>query len=77
MDKEGAAPPFPSSPPPLSPLLLIQQGREGVLLPVGVGLLLARLLLAGRTLLRLELALVFPKEEGVMQHSSVSISLTF
>ena len=41
--------------PPLSflspssfPLLLIQQGREGVLLPVGVGLLLARLLLAGR-----------------------------
>ena len=43
-------------PPPLSflspssfPLLLIQQGREGVLLPVGVGLPLARLLLAGRT----------------------------
>ena len=31
------------------PLLLFQQGREGVLLPVGVGLLLARPLLAGRT----------------------------
>ena len=30
------------------PLLLFQQGREGVLLPVGVGLLLARPLLAGR-----------------------------
>ena len=27
--------------------------------------------------LRLELALVFPEEEGVMQHSSVSISLSF
>ena len=31
------------------PLLLFQQGREGVLLPVEVGLLLARPLLAGRT----------------------------
>ena len=30
------------------PLLLFQQGREGVLLPLGVGLLLVRLLLAGR-----------------------------
>ena len=28
-------------------------------------------------LLRLELALVFPKEEGMMQQSSVSISLSF
>ena len=44
---EGGAPPFlplslrfPPSPNPT---------REGVLLPVGVGLLLARLLLAGRT----------------------------
>ena len=27
--------------------------------------------------LRLELALVFPEEEGMMQHSSVSISLSF
>ena len=30
------------------PLLLLQLGKEGVLLPMGVGLLLARLLLAGR-----------------------------
>ena len=29
------------------------------------------------TLLRLELALVFPEEEGMMQQSSVSISLSF
>ena len=28
-------------------------------------------------LLRLELALVFPEEEGMMQQSSVSISLSF
>ena len=28
-------------------------------------------------LLRLELALFFPKEEGMMQQSSVSISLSF
>ena len=28
-------------------------------------------------MLRLELALVFPEEEGMMQHSSVSISLSF
>ena len=49
LDKEGAAPPL-SFPPSLLPSpLLVQQGREGVLLPVGVGLLLARLLLAGRT----------------------------
>ena len=34
---------------------------------------------AGRRdgLLRLEVALVFPEEEGVMQQSSVSISLSF
>ena len=45
----GARPPLPffSTPPPF-PLLLFQLGKEGVLLPVGVGLLLARLLLAGR-----------------------------
>ena len=48
LDKEGAPPPFLSSSLLPSPLL-VQQGREGVLLPVGVGLLLARLLLAGRT----------------------------
>ena len=29
------------------------------------------------SLLRLKLALVFPKEERMMQHSSVSISLSF
>ena len=44
----GAPPPF-LSPSLLPSPLLVQQGREGVLLPVGVGLLLARLLLAGRT----------------------------
>ena len=44
----GGAPPF-LSPSLLPSPLLVQQGREGVLLPVGVGLLLARLLLAGRT----------------------------
>ena len=50
LDKEGggAPPPFLSTSLLPSPLL-VQQGREGVLLPVGVGLLLARLLLAGRT----------------------------
>ena len=49
LDKEGGgAPPF-LSPSLLPSPLLVQQGREGVLLPVGVGLLLARLLLAGRT----------------------------
>ena len=44
----GGRPPFL----PLSlllPLLILQLGKEGVLLPVGVGLLLVRLLLAGRT----------------------------
>ena len=35
---EGAAPPFPSPLPPPSPLLLLQLGKKGVLLPVGVGL---------------------------------------
>ena len=44
----GRRPPFPSSLPPLSPLLLLQLGKKGVLLPVGVGLLLARPK-AGRT----------------------------
>ena len=44
----GRRPPF-LSPSLLPSPLLVQQGREGVLLPVGVGLLLARLLLAGRT----------------------------
>ena len=39
---------FPSSPLSL-PTLLLGQGKEGVLLPAGVGLLLARPLLAGRT----------------------------
>ena len=49
LDKEGGRrPPF-LSPSLLPSPLLVQQGREGVLLPVGVGLLLARLLLAGRT----------------------------
>ena len=43
----GRRPPFLSLSLLPSPLL-VQQGREGVLLPVGVGLLLARLLLAGR-----------------------------
>ena len=48
LDKEGGRrPPF-LSPSLLPSPLLVQQGREGVLLPVGVGLLLARLLLAGR-----------------------------
>ena len=47
---EGGGAPFPSSPPPLSPSSPNPtRKREGVLLPVGVGLLLARLLLAGRT----------------------------
>ena len=32
---------------------------------------------ARERLLRLELALVFPEEEGMMQQSSVSISLSF
>ena len=42
LDKEGGgAPPF-LSPSLLPSPLLVQQGREGVLLPVGVGLLLAR-----------------------------------
>ena len=48
LDKGGGAPPF-LSPSLLPSPLLVQQGREGVLLPVGVGLLLACLLLAGRT----------------------------
>ena len=49
LDKEvGGAPPF-LSPSLLPSPLLVQQGREGFLLLVGVGLLLARLLLAGRT----------------------------
>ena len=44
------APPFPSSLPPLSPSTPNPtRKREGVLLPVGVGLLLARPLLAGHT----------------------------
>ena len=34
----GRRPPFPSPLPPLSPLLLFQLGKKGVLLPVGVGL---------------------------------------
>ena len=46
--RRGRRPPF-LSPSLLPSPLLVQQGREGVLLPVGVGLLLARLLLAGRT----------------------------
>ena len=32
---------------------------------------------AARDLLRLELVLVFPEEEGMMQQSSISISLSF
>ena len=49
LDKEGGRrPPF-LSPSLLPSHVLVQQGREGVLLPVGVGLLLARLLLAGCT----------------------------
>ena len=44
LDKEGGgAPPF-LSPSLLPSPLIVQQGREGVLLPVGVGLLLAPLL---------------------------------
>ena len=40
---EGGRPPFPSSPPPLSPLSPSPTRKKGgVLLPVGVGLLLAR-----------------------------------
>ena len=35
------------------------------------------MLYPGSGLLRLELALVFPEEEGMMQQSSVSISLSF
>ena len=46
----GVAPPFPSSLPPPSPLLLFQLGKKGVLLPVGVGLPLARPSLVGRPL---------------------------
>ena len=34
----GRRPPFPSPLPPLSPLLLLQLGKKGVLLQVGVGL---------------------------------------
>ena len=46
----GRCPPFPSSLPPLSPSTPNPtRKREGVLLPVGVGLLLARPSLAGRT----------------------------
>ena len=42
LDKEGGRrPPFPFPLFPSSPLL-VQQGREGVILPMGVGLLLAR-----------------------------------
>ena len=42
LDKEGGGAPL-SFPPSLLPSpLLVQQGREGVLLPVGGGLLLAR-----------------------------------
>ena len=49
LDKEGGRrPPFPFPLTLLPSPLLLQQGRGGVLLPVGVGLLLARLLLAGR-----------------------------
>ena len=46
---EGGGAPLSFLSPSSFPLLLIQQGREGVLLPMGVGLLLMRILLAGRT----------------------------
>ena len=49
------------------PLLLIQQRREGVLLPVGVGLLLARLLLAGRLS---PLAPLYTGEGGTSRHNN-------
>ena len=48
--QEGAARPSPSPLPPLSPLLLFQLGKKGVLLPMGVGLPLGAPSLAGRLL---------------------------
>ena len=45
--REGRRPPFPSSPLSLPSPLLLGLGKDGVLLPVGVGLLLVRPLLAG------------------------------
>ena len=48
--REGRRPPFLPLLSPFLPPLLLGQGKEGVLLPVGVGLPLARPLLAGRPL---------------------------
>ena len=44
----GRRPPFPSPLPPPSPFLLLQLGKKGVLLPVGVGLPLGAPSLASR-----------------------------
>jgi len=44
---------------------------------VTIGYLLEKNIMSYRALLRLELALVFPEEEGMLQQSSVSISLSF
>ena len=49
------------------PLLLLQLGKEGVLLPVGVGLLLARLLLACR--LSLPCSFIY-RGRGTSRHTS-------
>ena len=46
---EGAGAPLPSLSPLCPSRILFQLGKGGILLPVGVGLLLARPLLAGRT----------------------------
>ena len=50
LDKErGLGPLPPLSPLPPPPRILFQLGKGGILLPEGVGLLLARPIMAGRT----------------------------